>query len=130
MQRPSDRPLLEQVDFGSTIEFLNTAAARRAGRDPFPDTDFPADGTYTLRAYALDAAGNLSPAAVATFTINPAASVSVDSVAIPIDAATVASIIISRQRRPDMATVNITLTDEDRLALEQRRDRQRRGTRP
>jgi len=39
----------------------------------FPDTDFPADGTYTVSVTATDQAGNAGPASDSTFAYDPTA---------------------------------------------------------
>ena len=51
------------ASFASASEFLNTATGTSSWSDAFPIGNFPADGTYIVRAYAYDAATNVSAAA-------------------------------------------------------------------
>jgi hypothetical protein len=57
------------TSFGSASEVLLPATGTTAWSLPFPATNFPADGSYTVRAVATDLAGNTASTS-ATFTID------------------------------------------------------------
>ena len=59
------------ISFGSAYEFGYTASGTTTWSAAFPIDNFPADGSYTVRAYAVDLAANIqTSAAVSTFTID------------------------------------------------------------
>lgn len=57
------------TSFGSASEVLMTATGTTSWSRAFPATNFPADGSYTVRAVATDLGGNTATAST-TFTID------------------------------------------------------------
>src|SRR5439155_25654312 len=71
VQRVSNGLYWNGTAFASSTPVYSTATGTTSWSLPFPSSNFPADGSYTLRARATDVAGNVqaTPAAV-TFTID------------------------------------------------------------
>ena len=72
VQRGSDSQYWNGTAFASASEVKATATGTTSWSAPFPFANFPADGTYTLRAYGTDAVGNVSSATSIVFTVDTA----------------------------------------------------------
>ena len=72
VQRGSDSQYWNGTAFASVSEVKATATGTTSWSAPFPFANFPADGTYTLRAYGTDAVGNVSTATSIVFTVDTA----------------------------------------------------------
>ena len=70
IQRGSTLKYWDGSGFASSGEVKRTASGTTSWTRAFPAGDFSADGTYTIRAYARDGAGNTSSATSASFLID------------------------------------------------------------
>ncbi len=79
VQRVSNGLYWGGSSFNSGSPVYTTAGGTTNWSSGFAFSNFPSDGSYTLRAYATDTAGNVSAAAVSTFTIDTNPSVTLTS---------------------------------------------------
>jgi hypothetical protein len=70
IQRAIDGTYWDGTSFATSGEILIAANGATNWSLRFPSANFPADGSYTVTARAIDGAGNTSPAVTANLTIN------------------------------------------------------------